>query len=120
MKKWNAKYITFYDSTFCINKREAFSRLEEFYYGLLEKNLGINFSINLRTEQMDEKLMDIILKLKNVGLDYLMFGFEAGNNKELALYGKPANVQMNLSALKILRNNKIIFDNYDISISMVL
>lgn len=117
VKRWDAKYITFYDSTFCVNKKEAFSRLEELYYGLLEKNLGINFSINLRTEQMDEKLMDIILKLKNVGLDYLMFGFEAGNDEDLALYGKPANVQMNLNALEILRKNKILSDNYDISIS---
>ena len=116
-KKWDAKYITFYDSTFCINKREAFSRLEEFYYRLLEKNLDINFSINLRTEQMDDKLMDIIFKLKDVGLDYLMFGFEAGNNEDLALYGKPANVQMNLNALEILRKNKVLSDNYDISIS---
>lgn len=117
VKKWGAKYITFYDSTFCVNKKEAFGRLEDLYYGLLEKKLGINFSINLRTEQMDEKLMDIILKLKDVGLDYLMFGFEAGNDEDLALYGKPANVQMNLNALEILHKNKILSDNYDISIS---
>ena len=117
VKNWNAKYITFYDSTFCINKKEAFSRLEEFYYGLLERNLNINFSINLRSEQMDDKLMNIILKLNEIGLDYLMFGFEAGNDEDLAFYGKPSKVKNHLNTLELLRQNKILTDNYDISIS---
>ena len=75
VKEWNAKYITFYDSTFCVNKIDAYNRLEELYYGLLRRNLHINFSINLRSEQMDDRLMEIIQRLKSVGLDYLMFGF---------------------------------------------
>lgn len=117
VKEWNAKYITFYDSTFCINKKDALNRLEELYYGLLKRNLNINFSINLRSEQMDDRLMEIIQKLKSVGLDYLMFGFEAGNDEDLAFYGKPSKVKNHLNTLELLRKNKILSDKYDISIS---
>ena len=117
VKEWNAKYITFYDSTFCVNKIDAYNRLEELYYGLLRRNLHINFSINLRSEQMDDRLMEIIQRLKSVGLDYLMFGFEAGNDEDLVFYGKPSNVKNHLNTLRLLRENKILSEKYDISIS---
>ena len=115
-QSWNAKYIQFYDSTFCINRKDAFIRLEEFYLGLIERKLNINFSLSLRAEMIDEKVINILLSLKDLGLDSLFFGFEAGNNEDLDLYGKPSKVQDNLEALRILRNNKILSDDYDISI----
>ena len=111
-----AKYINFYDSTFCIDRKDSINRLEQFYYGLLKKDLDINFSINLRTEQIDNRLLDVIIKLKDVGLDCIYFGIEAGNNEDLSIYGKPANVQNHLDALNLLRENMILSDNYDVSV----
>ena len=97
--------IYFMDSTFCTDTQNAYIRLEELYDELRESGLDINFFMNLRAEQFDDRLVESLKQLKNVGLKFLFVGFESGSQDDLKLYGKRATRQDNINALEHLRKS---------------
>ena len=118
IEHYNCKYIIFYDSTFCCDKNVIKSRLTDLYNGIVSRNIKFSFSINMRTNQINENNMDIILKLNEIGLDTIMLGFEAGNADDLAFYKKPCSIQDHNNALDILKSYGILSKNYIININI--
>jgi hypothetical protein len=118
IERHNCKYIIFYDSTFCCDKNAIKSRLTDLHSGILSRNIKFSFSINMRTNQINEDNMDIILKLNEIGLDTIMLGFEAGNADDLAFYKKPCSIQDHNNALDILKSYGILSNNYIININI--
>lgn len=96
--------INFLDSTFCADDGEAISRLEDLYLQIIERELNFQFNINIRSEQVDEKFVDCLIKLSRVGLDSVLIGIEAGNADDIQLYNKGADLNTHRYALNLLRN----------------
>lgn len=118
IEQYNCKYVIFYDSTFCSNKKVIRKRLTDLYNGILSHNINFSFSINMRTNQINEENIDIILKLNEVGLDTIMLGFEAGNAEDLAFYKKPCSIKDHNNALEIFKTYGILSEKYIININV--
>lgn len=106
--KNGCKYVSFYDSTFCVDKSDTVIRLNQLYTKIAERAYRFNFSMNIRSEQFSDELVSLLLKLKSVGLDRIFVGFESGNEDDLKLYGKPASVLDHHKTIELCRKNHII------------
>lgn len=114
----NCKIISFYDSTFCTKSDKTLVRLYELYEKIKKSGLKFYFDLNIRSEQFNDDLLNILEKLCSVGLFSLLVGFEAGNDEDLKLYGKPAKVKDHFAALNALEtinffpNNDSLYIDY--------
>lgn len=97
------KVVSFYDSTFCTKSDKSLDRLRQLYEHIQNSGLHFQFDLNMRSEQFHDDLIEVIEKLHSVGLFCLLIGFEAGNDLDLKLYGKPASVKDHYAALNALR-----------------
>ena len=97
--------IGFYDATFCCNKDDMVPRLTEICEGIKERGIKTNIQINLRAEQITDKMDEVLKNFVDVGLNQILIGFESGNDEDLRLYGKTATKQDNIRAANYL--NKI-------------
>ena len=101
VKKYGCKYVGFSDATFCATK-ERHTRLNELYTGLKDRDYFVQFFINLRSEQIDGKIIKTLTKLAKVGLGRVFIGIESLNSSDLSLYGKIASVEDNMKAISLL------------------
>jgi len=108
VEKYEAKRFNFLDSTFCGGDFKADSRMLELYDGICKRKVSINFHINLRSDQMTNDTIKLLLKLRDVGLGNILVGLEAGNEHDLSLYGKRTTVATNERALYNLNEAGII------------
>lgn len=97
------KYITFHDDNFLINSSNNYQRLEEFYYLLKEKQYNIKFRIFARANDI-EGYRDLLLKLKEVGLELIFVGIESFVQRQLDLFNKKNTVEQNVTAINILND----------------
>jgi uncharacterized radical SAM superfamily protein len=74
MDRYGAEYIWFYDDTLNYNP----NRLHKIMDMIIERNLNIRFTAELRIDLVDEKLLE---KMKRAGLEIGSFGIEAGNTR---------------------------------------
>lgn len=81
-------------------------RLNQFADLLLEKNLGIYYTVFFRTDSFSDNNSDLELlkKLKKSGLIHIVIGIENGDDEVLKIYGKHANSFDNYKTLKILND----------------
>ena len=59
---------------------------------LIENDLRISFKVNLRAETFTNDDVDLLKLLKRAGMDIIVLGIEACNDKELELFGKNADI----------------------------
>lgn len=85
-------------------------RIKEIAQGILDRNLHISYFIDVRAE-INRRLTDeTMLLLKKSGLIAVCIGIEAGNEQDLKLYNKIANIEDNHKVIEM-------FQSYDVSIS---
>lgn len=106
----NLKYLVIADSTFCHNVIPIEDWYNEFYDRLIETGINIRFSFNIRAEMVNDKTIDSIIKLMSVGLDRLFIGIESGNEADLKLYNKIADINDNVKAINLLLKNDVPID----------
>ena len=115
VKKYNCKLISFSDSTFC-SKDNITDRLEELYCNLKQKSYWIQFSINLRAEQITTDTLPVIKKLRTVGLSNIFIGIESFNDNDLRLFKKISNSETNIKAINRLKNINANENDYKIKV----
>ncbi len=72
--RYQAEYIWFYDDTFNYNR----PRLEKIMDMIIERDLGIKFTCELRIDIIDKPMLE---KMRRAGLEHGSFGIEAGNSR---------------------------------------
>ena len=79
VKHFGIRQLDFLDDNFALNER----RMHEIFDGIIEKkyNLAINMQSGIRTELLDEPLLD---KMKRAGVYKLAFGIESGDKEVLS------------------------------------
>lgn len=107
VEEFECKYIGFSDSTFCglDNAGNGYQRLQELYEKLSAKKYRIEFFINLRAEQINEKSMYWLKKLNTIGLSMIFLGIESFSNEDLKLYNKIARVEDNVNAIQLIKDH---------------
>ena len=93
------KNILILDDNFLISRR----RLLEFYELMKEKRLNKNF-IAIGNARFIAENPDVMGKLKNVGLNAMMVGFEFVSNEELQEVNKDATIEDNNRTIEVLKN----------------
>ncbi|MED4955054.1 radical SAM protein [Paenibacillus macerans] len=113
VKEYNCKFVSFSDPTFC-SSSNIINRLEQLYSYLSPKKYWIQFSMNLRAEQITPEVVTCMKKLKKVGLGKVFIGLESFNEFDLKLYGKISNIKSNINAINILQNINSADDDYNL------
>ncbi len=90
---FGAKGISFYDSTFTIKR----NWVVELCNKMIEKNVGLAWECNTRTDKVDEELLTL---MKKAGCWGVNFGIESGNQKSLDLIRKANTVEQNTKSVK--------------------
>ncbi|MNO42836.1 coproporphyrinogen III oxidase [compost metagenome] len=111
VERYNCKFVSFSDPTFC-STSNIIDRLEKLYSCLSQRNYWIQFSMNLRAEQITPEVVMCMNKLKNVGLGKVFIGIESFNEFDLKLYGKFSNAKSNVNAISVLQNINSSYDDY--------
>ncbi len=100
------RYLLIQDCSF-ENPGSHYNRVLEIAQAIKELNLDIRYFVAFRAE-FSRKLDDqLVQNLRDSGLFLVNIGIEAGNNEDLKLYGKPANIDDNQRMLDILSKNNI-------------
>lgn len=104
---YKCKYIGFSDSSFCgtMKSENGYQRLQSLYEELQAKEWRVEFSFNLRTEQIDDQSIGLLKKLNRVGLGKVFIGIESFIPKDILLYRKMANVKDNYKAINLLKQS---------------
>jgi len=105
---YNARYICFSDETFCGNFLDPKVWYEDVYNEIIKRDLKIRFNFCIRSEQVNEGVNEILVKMLNVGLDHVFIGIESGNAEDLLLFKKHAKIADNINAIKLLQKSGII------------
>jgi hypothetical protein len=101
VEKYDCKFVSFVDASFCgSNGIEA--RLNELYVKLKAKKYWIQFLFCLRCEQINDQVVELLSKLKEVGLTKVFVGIESFIEDDLKLYNKRSDVQTNIKAINLL------------------
>jgi radical SAM superfamily enzyme YgiQ (UPF0313 family) len=79
--RYHIKNLVFYDDSFTVKKE----RVIKFCKGMVERNLKFNYQVQLRLDQVDEEVMDWLLRS---GCEYVGPGIESGNAEILRSIGK--------------------------------
>lgn len=91
------KEIAFYDNTFMGSSRKAYELLKE----LKKANLNISWSAELRADQANEELFELLRECGCVGVQ---FGVESGSDLVLKKIGKGISKDKIISSIQIARN----------------
>lgn len=105
VKKYNFKVFKFVDDSFFGPDAGWDKRALQIAEEIIKRKLKIRFRISTRANNVKK---DVFIKLKKAGLYSVSVGIEAATQKSLNIYKKGATVSQNESALKILKDLKII------------
>lgn len=83
------------------------NRIKQFVALMEQKQLKCAFSIFTRAESWKEKDIELIRRLKKVGLFKVSIGFESGSNRILKIFHKRARVEDSITASKIFKEEGI-------------
>lgn len=111
VERYNCKFISFSDPTF-ISSTETISRLDKLYDLLSQKDYWVQFTFNIRAEQINGDVFQCLLKLKKCGLGKIFIGIESFNERDLNLYGKRAGLYAVIKCIDILNNIEELNDDY--------
>lgn len=102
VKESKCKFVSFSNPTF-ISSSEAISRLDELCSELSHKDYWIQFMFNVRAEQINEAVVESIIRLKKYGLGKVFIGIESFNEDDLRRYGKRADIKDIIKCISILK-----------------
>lgn len=100
--KYNFKSITFWDDTFTLN-RKWIMRFADLYE---QSGLGGKIAACTRADLICDN-PDIIKRLGEIGVNWLVVGMETGSQRMLDLIGKGTTVEQNIKAATICRDSGI-------------
>lgn len=89
-------YIQIMDDSFTIQRNRCIRILD----ALIEKKYPCKFRIRSRVDAIDKELLE---KMKQAGVDTIVYGLESGSQKMLDAFNKRTTVEQNLSACKLTR-----------------
>lgn len=115
VEKYQCKFICFSDPTF-ISSNDAVERLNKLYDMLTEKDYWIQFTFNIRAEQINEAVTQSLMNLKNCGLGKVFIGIESFNESDLKLFGKRAGLQAIKKCIDLLRGFNELTDDYYVKV----
>ena len=78
-------------------------RLHEWANHMREINIPFAFQAFLRADSFHKEDKLLLTELKEIGLNQYVIGIEAGNERDLRLYGKRANLADNIRTLELLK-----------------
>ncbi len=102
LKNVKTKAVFFSDDNFL----HSVSRAEEICRQIRKAGLGKTFGFQARSDTISEH-PEIVEKWKEVGLNWVLIGFESFLEEELKALNKKNTIQTNEKAVKILRKNNI-------------
>ena len=77
-------------------------RINKFCDKVIESKISVSFKCYLRAETFDENDIELLRKMKMAGFNQVYVGVESGNDEDLRLYAKRANVNDNKKMLELL------------------
>lgn len=102
VKKYDLNCVSIYDELFSANRK----RVQEFCKLLLERKLNIRWFCQLRVDQLDQELLDL---MKKAGCNYISYGFESGSDTVLASMRKKITAADIAHAVRMSRQARIGF-----------
>lgn len=115
VEKYQCKFICFSDPTF-LSSKDTNNRLSELYDQLLKKDYWIQFTFNIRAEEIDKAVIEKLINLKKCGLGKIFIGIESFNEDDLKLYGKRARKQEIERCIKLLNGISELTNDYYIKV----
>lgn len=115
VENYQCKFICFSDPTF-VSSNDAVDRLNELYDALSKKNYWIQFTFNIRAEQINESVIKSLKKLKKYGLGNIFIGIESFNESDLKLYGKRADLHSIKKCVELLKAFTDFTDDYYVKV----
>lgn len=102
IRKYKVSCVSIYDELFSANR----ARIKEFCELLLEKQLKIKWFCQLRVDQLDQELLEL---MKSAGCNYISFGFESGSDTVLDSMKKKIKAVDIANAVKMSRKANVGF-----------
>ena len=96
------KHIVFCDPNFALNGANNRKWVETFYALLKKANFKIHFDVDMRANEVVGN-EDLLLKLREVGLETILIGVENFSQKELNFLEKSISWESNVQAIKIIQ-----------------
>lgn len=105
VKKYKIKNIRIDDELFLLNNK----RIERFCDLLIDRNYDLNFWVYGRTDTIK---INLLKKMKKVGINWICLGIESGNKKVLKNVNKPIKKNIKSIVKKIQNNDIYVLGNY--------
>lgn len=115
VEKYQCKFICFSDPTF-VSTNDTVERLNELYDALSKKDYWLQFTFNIRAEQINETVIQSLMKLKSCGLGKIFIGIESFNESDLKLFRKRAGLQQIKKCIDLLRNFSRLTDDFYVKV----
>lgn len=96
IKKYNGKYIIFYDDLFTVSKERTISICKL----IIERDLKIEWKCEGRVDRIDEETLEW---MKKAGCSLIAYGIESGNQKSLNYLKKNFKVEQIEKAFKLTK-----------------
>jgi radical SAM superfamily enzyme YgiQ (UPF0313 family) len=106
-RRFHFNRFKFIDDQFILTNKEGHEFAEAFGAEMGRRNLQIKFSIACRANNIERNLF---LRLRELGLEKVFVGVEAGHQRGLDTFDKETTVEMNDQALATLRELGLKYD----------
>lgn len=103
IKKYNVNAFRMTDATFEDPGSEGFQRANDIYDLIIERKLKVSLHLFTRAELVVKEPDSYFIKAKKAGVECFYIGIESGNDEDLKLYNKRANVNINKEAIDKVR-----------------
>lgn len=115
VRNHGVKSIVFFDDNFLFPSPKHMRRLERLCDLLMEREYKIRFQITARVNKI-EQFEEILLKMKQAGLDVIFLGIESFVQRQLDFYNKKVTAEENIKAMEFLNRIGI---SYSIGLIML-
>lgn len=99
--------INFVDGSIEDDDPENKKRLRQIIDLLEAKRIRLAFAFLTRAESWKEEDIEVIKRMKNVGLFSVSIGMESGSEDMLRIFGKRSNLSDNINAYKLFQKNGV-------------
>ena len=100
IKERNVNFINIFDDNFLVQSKENIARIKELCILAKKRGLAFKFSITVRANDV-VRSRELLIQLKEIGLQYLFIGIESFLERQLDLYQKGTTPQENIEALNL-------------------
>lgn len=100
----NINAFVIVDPSFEDPGKKGKERLRKIAEGILEKGIDINYLVHFRAESFKEEDRELLELLFKSGLEVVGIGIESGNESDIILYNKVANIEDNKRSIELMRS----------------